>query len=351
MRWRASVAALPLASALASALTAALTAGAQAAPPAPPPGAVETFSERRARDAFSVPVRAFGGDAPVNARIEGALTLQTLRIAGDVSSLSVALDYRARLEAEGFRTVLFCAAPDCGGFDFRAALSVLPQPAMRVDLIDFHQLTLRRETAQGADWVAVLTSRSGGAAHAQVVTLEDARPAAPETAQPETAAVAAPEAAPPAPSPDAAPQDTAPPAPAPPAPAPPGPAPAPPPSEDPGALLDRDGHAALDGVAFRTGSTEIAPGSEAVLDRAAAALAARGGRDFVVVGHTDSAGALDLNRRISAQRAEAVRAALIARGAPAARLSAEGAGWLAPRALNDTEAGRARNRRVEIIAR
>lgn len=320
MRWRASLAALALAGA------------AQAAPPAPPHGAVETHREERARDGFAVPVRPFGGDEAVNARIEGALTLQALRIDGDAASLAVALEYRARLTAEGFSTVLFCAAPDCGGFDFRAALSVLPQPAMRVDLADFTQLTMRRETAQGADWVAVLASRTGGATYAQVATLEGARPAA-LTAAPVAASGEAPQANPAAviaPPPALSPL---------------------PPADDPGAALDRDGHVALDGVAFRTGSTDVADGAEDVLSRAAAALTARADRDFVVVGHTDASGALDLNRRISAQRAEAVREALIARGAPAGRLSAEGAGWLAPRAPNATEEGRARNRRVEIIAR
>ena len=311
MRWRASLAALALA----------LTAGARAAPPAPPPGAVETYRAERGRDGFALPVRPFGGDAPVNARVEGALTLQALRIGDGVTSLGVALAYRERLTAEGFSTVLFCAAPDCGGFDFRAALSVLPQPAMRLDLTDFTQLTMRRDTAEGTDWVAVLASGADGATHAQVATVEGARPAAlvaaPGDALRETAAVES----------------------------------APPPADDPGATLDRDGHVALDGVIFQTGAAEIAGGAEDVLARAASALAARADRDFVVVGHTDASGALDLNRRISAQRAETVRAALIALGAPPERLSAEGAGWLAPRAPNATEEGRARNRRVEIIAR
>lgn len=316
MRWRARLAALALASASA----------AQAAPPDPPPGAVETFREARARDGFAFPMRPFGAEAGVNARLEGALTLQALRIDGDATSLAVALDYRDRLAAEGFETVLFCAAPDCGGFDFRAALSVLPQPAMRLALADFTQLTMRRETAQGGDWVAVLASRAGGAVHAQVATLEGAGPAGPTAAPVEAPTEAA--AAPPQSAPAA-----------------------PPPADDPGAALDRDGHVALDGVTFNVGDAGIAEGAETVLARAAAALAARADRDFVVVGHTDASGALDVNRRISARRAEAVRERLVALGAPADRLSAEGAGWLAPRAPNATEEGRARNRRVEVIAR
>ncbi|GBE51548.1 outer membrane porin F precursor [bacterium BMS3Bbin13] len=71
-----------------------------------------------------------------------------------------------------------------------------------------------------------------------------------------------------------------------------------------------------------------------------------------VVGHTDDRGTLAHNLDLSRRRAAAVVAALVGRFHIAAgRLSAEGVGPLAPVAANATAAGRARNRRVELVAR
>jgi OOP family OmpA-OmpF porin len=69
-----------------------------------------------------------------------------------------------------------------------------------------------------------------------------------------------------------------------------------------------------------------------------------------LVGHTDALGSLAGNTDLSRARAVSVRERLIAEYAvPAAQLTAEGVGYLAPRATNQTEDGRARNRRVEAI--
>jgi len=69
----------------------------------------------------------------------------------------------------------------------------------------------------------------------------------------------------------------------------------------------------------------------------------------VLVGHTDASGALAPNIALSRARAQAVRAALVALGAKADQIGAEGAGYLAPRATNLTPEGRAQNRRVEVM--
>ena len=69
-----------------------------------------------------------------------------------------------------------------------------------------------------------------------------------------------------------------------------------------------------------------------------------------VVGHTDNQGGLDSNIALSKRRAEAVNAALVSQhGIAAGRLSAYGVGDLAPVASNTDEAGRAKNRRVELV--
>ena len=71
-----------------------------------------------------------------------------------------------------------------------------------------------------------------------------------------------------------------------------------------------------------------------------------------MVGHTDNVGAMDYNRDLSSRRAAAVVAALVGEhGVGGARLQAEGVGPLSPVASNDEEAGRALNRRVELVSR
>jgi outer membrane protein OmpA-like peptidoglycan-associated protein len=68
-----------------------------------------------------------------------------------------------------------------------------------------------------------------------------------------------------------------------------------------------------------------------------------------VVGYTDDRGNADANLALSRRRAESVRSALVSAGAEAARLEVSGRGAADPLAGNDTAAGRARNRRVEVL--
>ena len=70
-----------------------------------------------------------------------------------------------------------------------------------------------------------------------------------------------------------------------------------------------------------------------------------------VEGHTDNAGTPAHNQQLSEARARAVMASLTAQGIAAARLQAAGFGQLRPLAANATEAGRAQNRRVELVKR
>jgi len=100
-------------------------------------------------------------------------------------------------------------------------------------------------------------------------------------------------------------------------------------------------------VEFASSSSAINPASNALLDQVAEAAKTCPGT-LRVEGHTDASGRASLNQRLSLQRAEAVRRALIDRGVASARLNAEGFGPNNPIADNDSESGRARNRRIEI---
>src|SRR5271157_2260539 len=114
--------------------------------------------------------------------------------------------------------------------------------------------------------------------------------------------------------------------------------------------IDRTGHASVYGIYFDTGKADVKPESEATLKEIAKLLQGDPKLKLYVVGHTDNQGALDLNMDLSRRRAEAVLAALTMKyAAPAGRLRAYGSGPYAPVASNDSEDGRAKNRRVELV--
>jgi outer membrane protein OmpA-like peptidoglycan-associated protein len=102
-------------------------------------------------------------------------------------------------------------------------------------------------------------------------------------------------------------------------------------------------------IEFASNSSVIRNASNRLLDSIAAAAKACPGR-LRIEGHTDDVGRDRTNTTLSLRRAEAVRTALIRRGVAANRLIAEGFGDTRPIADNTTEAGRARNRRIEIRA-
>jgi OmpA-OmpF porin, OOP family len=110
------------------------------------------------------------------------------------------------------------------------------------------------------------------------------------------------------------------------------------------------GHAAVYGIYFDTGKSEVKPESQAALQEVAKLLSNDPGLKLLVVGHTDSVGQLETNMKLSQARAEAVVQALIkSHNLAATRLKAQGAGPIAPVATNRTEEGRAKNRRVELV--
>lgn len=115
--------------------------------------------------------------------------------------------------------------------------------------------------------------------------------------------------------------------------------------------IDQSGHVALYGIHFATNSATIEPGSEATLAEIARFLADHPALDIYVVGHTDNTGTFDHNVRLAEQRARSVVQALASRyQVETGRLQPVGVGPVAPVASNSTEAGRARNRRVEIVS-
>lgn len=104
-----------------------------------------------------------------------------------------------------------------------------------------------------------------------------------------------------------------------------------------------------DRVLFEVDKSDLHPDAAATLGRIASALLSVGIKGGAVIGHTDSTGADDYNLGLSQRRAASVKAGLAAAGMDPARIRDEGRGEAQPVASNDTEEGRAQNRRVVIV--
>ena len=270
-------------------------------------------------DIYAAPTGVYAEGAVPLMNVEGAVRRAVWRLESPgLTPLQVMRPLREQLEEAGFDIVLDCPAKTCGGFDFRFAVETLPGPSMYVNIRAYHFVTAQRQVdGAGEEIVTILTSTSASAAYAQIIQAGDAN----------TKAVAV------APSGDV-PRVTTPLV----------------PTGDLSEVLLAQGHVVLSGLVFETGSADLGPGPFEALEQVAAFLNAQPSVRVALVGHTDSVGSLSGNIALSKRRAQSVRQRLIeAHGIEAARMQAEGMGYLAPVASNLAETGRDQNRRVEVI--
>ena len=114
--------------------------------------------------------------------------------------------------------------------------------------------------------------------------------------------------------------------------------------------LTQTGHVAVYGIYFDSGKSVLKSESTPALEEVAKLLKADARLKLWVVGHTDSVGSVEDNQKLSQARAEAVVASLTStHGLAASRLKGYGVGPLTPVMSNETEEGRAKNRRVELV--
>ncbi len=112
--------------------------------------------------------------------------------------------------------------------------------------------------------------------------------------------------------------------------------------------LDKSGHIALY-INFETAKSVIKSESQNIIDQIAAMLTENPALKISIEGHTDNVGDATANQNLSVNRAQAVLNAIVAKGIDKSRLSAKGWGATKPIADNNTEEGKAKNRRVEIV--
>jgi outer membrane protein OmpA-like peptidoglycan-associated protein len=266
----------------------------------------ENNQRRNARKAMEVAGRA------IRIRYEGP---------AERSALEIVRNHQERLGAQGFETLFFCRGQQCGGngADLFAAIAEHPMTPT-----GGHGLS---SNWQSGVYLATRLARPEGDVFVTVYTVE--RAATPGTPMMPTTIVDIVETRP---------------------------------MErnrivfvDASAMrraIEQTGRVALYGITFDFDRAEIRPDSRSTLEEIARFLRENPSVALVVAGHTDSQGAFDYNLSLSQRRAAAVVQALTRDfGIPAPRLTPFGAGMAAPVAPNDTEEGRARNRRVELVRR
>lgn len=115
--------------------------------------------------------------------------------------------------------------------------------------------------------------------------------------------------------------------------------------------IKETGRVAVYGIYFDTNKADLKTESEPALAEIVKMLKADGGLKVYVVGHTDNVGHFANNVKLSQDRATSVIAALVSKhGIAASRLTPFGVGPTAPVASNKNDEGRAKNRRVELVA-
>ncbi|MGR3761650.1 OmpA family protein [Roseobacteraceae bacterium NS-SX3] len=277
------------------------------------PQGARLLSERETGlGSYALPLGPAAAEGVPARAVEGRILRRTWQIRGASTVLQALAPLREQIGDQGLEILFQCEAQQCGGFDFRFGIEVVPAPDMAVNISDYHFLS----AAKGDRAVSVLVSRSGNAAYVQII----------EVLPPEAMPLAAPSAvAAPAESPAAAENSLA-------------------------EQLQASGRVILSGLDFGTGAARLAEGSHQSLAELAAFLSGHPDAAILLVGHTDSVGSLEDNIALSRARAAAVRDRLAsAHGVEPERVDVAGAGYMAPLTTNLTEDGREANRRVEAV--
>ena len=256
-------------------------------------------------DAARIQAAPFRNDKPADARrLEGRITRIAYRTNPGPSILEVSRNFETQLTKAGFETLLSCDTDACGGIPFTEAIDALPIPQMWVDGFNYHYFAGRNVDGGRETYASVVVSENNKEIYAQLIVVELG---AIENKMVDAAAMAK--------------------------------------------GLGDTGHIALYGIYFDTDKAVIKPESRPTLEQIAKLLAGQPQLNVFIVGHTDSQGTFDYNLDLSRRRAEAIAQELVKSYRIAQpRLRTAGVGLLAPIGSNASEAGRALNRRVELVA-
>lgn len=289
-----------------------------------PRNAMLTGEKTVSHGSYHMPVGSWKNDGLQTILAEGEITQQAWKIsASGLTSLQILDPLKAQLSDAGFDLVFECETDSCGGFDFRFETEVMPEPVMHVDLGDFRFLAAQRMTGARPEYISLFVSRSQNAGFIQLMRVGEASDSVQLVTSTENPAMVTQAEGVADIAPPDLPLDRA---------------------------LEETGHFILDDLQFETGSSDLGDDNFPSLTSLADYLGTNPTRTVALVGHTDATGSLKVNIAVSQKRANSVMHRLISDyGVDKTQISAEGNGFLSPRASNLTEGGRAQNRRVEVI--
>ncbi len=268
-------------------------------------GSVITGYQVRDFDAARMQAAAFKDGQPADARrLEGKVTRIAYRSNPGPSILEVSRNFETQLTKIGFEKLLSCDTDACGGIPFIEAIDALPIPQMWIDGFNYHYFAGRRVDGARETFASLVVSENNREIYAQLMVTETR---AIENKMVDAAAMSK--------------------------------------------GLRETGRIALYGIYFDTDRAVLKSESRPTLEQIAKLLAGEAQLNVFIVGHTDSQGPYAYNLDLSRRRAEAIAEELVKNyhiGAP--RLRTAGVAHLAPVGSNGSEAGRALNRRVELVA-
>jgi len=282
-----------------------------------PLGAKETYSKIEPALSSLVPVQPFDGQTIPTERAPDIIRRSVWAFGGEQTISEVQKNILAQLENSDYEILLFCQTKDCGGFDFRFGINVVSEPDMRVDLRDFRFITARQTVSEKPAYVTFLISKSQVSVYVQMTEYAPGKTLLAEPDQQSTETTLS----------VPAPVDTS-----------------------PDSMQEFGMPRVLEGLVFKTGSAKLTDDPDNAISALAGMLSADETLNALIVGHSDMTGTLKANISLSQRRARTVTKILISDyGIARKRLSANGVGYLSPRASNETAAGKEKNRRIEVV--
>jgi outer membrane protein OmpA-like peptidoglycan-associated protein len=261
----------------------------------------------REYDEYLLPLGKVEDDRPTQSqRLEGKITRITYQAPNGRSTLEVSRNFESALKQAGFQMLFSCAEPDCGSGN-------VAQTVNTDNVINFwnngfaqRHVTAKLARAEGDVYVSLHCANNLDGAPVVQLDVIEMKPMASGLITVTADALAG--------------------------------------------DINRTGHASVYGIYFDTGQSTVKPESDAALKEIAKLLQQHPELKLYVVGHTDNQGAFDMNMDLSRRRADAVVKVLSATyGVAASRLQPVGVGPASPVASNDSDPGRAKNRRVELV--
>ena len=218
-------------------------------------------------------------------------------------------EIKTHLYKEGFEVIFECDFRSCGSFNFRFNANIVNEPQMHVDLGDYKFITLKASTSGKINFITYIISKGSNIGYVQLNAYgknlskknnSKTNKGFNDNWIPN--------------------------------------------------FNDLKGSIILQGLRFKTGSSDITDANIKILSSLANYLILNDSEKIILVGHTDASGSLKNNIMLSKERAESVKNLFVAQfNVNPDQIATNGVGFLAPIASNETEKGRDQNRRVEVI--